>query len=131
MYINIRMPIDLLPLFDQTILTPPEKFEDIAEWWWTIDELRKYFEEAAAKSSDLTIQSQVFAAMRSFLSQNDASHYDYSMEYDEDIPNIYEGVEKNPKGMNKLTLRTPAQGIFSAGIYTYYHVIPPDDEEEE
>jgi hypothetical protein len=103
-FINIMMPISLLELFDPSILTPPETQEDVENWWFTIDEVRKYFEEAASKATALDIQAQVFLYMRFFLSSNETMIYDYTVEYDAELSTTYESAEKIKN--NKLTLRT-------------------------
>jgi hypothetical protein len=111
-FINISMPINLLELFDQSILTPPETHEDVEQWFFTIGEVRKYFEEAASTATALDTQAQVFLYMGYFLSQFEAAVEDYTIEDDAELLTTYEGVEKQN---NKLTLRT-AQG----GIATYF-----------
>jgi hypothetical protein len=115
MFINLQMPISLLELFDASILTPPEAQNDVEEWWFTMDEVRSYFEEAAGKASALDVQASVFRYMRSFLSQNEASRYDYSVEHDRELFYLYSYWSVVENGLNKLTLRT-SQG----GIYTYF-----------
>jgi hypothetical protein len=109
-FINIQMNIDLLELFDLSILTPPETQEDVEHWWFSIDEVRNYFEEAAGRATALDTQEMVLLAMRYFLSQNTTSRYDYSVETDPELLTIYWGVQAQD---NKLTLR-------SGGTYTYY-----------
>jgi hypothetical protein len=117
-FMNIMLPISLLELFDQSIIIPPEHYEDVEEWWFTIDEVREFFEEAASKAVALDVQAQVFAYLDYFLSEYVTLRYDYTVEHDAELTRSYETVAKT--GPNKLTLRwtDPASG--GVGIYTYY-----------
>jgi hypothetical protein len=115
-FINIMLNINLLELFDLSVLVPPETQADVENWWFTIPEIRRYFEAAASRATDLDTQSQVLAAMRYFFNENGSMSYDYTVEYDEEVGTTYESAENIPGQNNKLTLRVTRGG----GTYTYY-----------
>jgi hypothetical protein len=116
-FINIMMPIQLLSLFDQTILVPPEKQEDVEEWWFTLEEARRYFEESADKAGDLQTRNEIDYYMNYFLTTHEESLYDYSLEFDDEI--LYRWPESAAADQeNKLTLSIRA-GVYSS-TWTYY-----------
>jgi hypothetical protein len=116
-FINIMMPIHLLSLFDQSILTPPEKYEDVEEWWFTREEARRYFEESADKATDLQTRNDIDYYMDYFLTTHEESYYDYSLEFDDEI--VYRYHESAAADQdNRLTLSVRA-GVYSS-TWTYY-----------
>jgi hypothetical protein len=104
-----------------TFLQPPAF--DAADWWFTLDEAGKFFEEAAGRARTLEEEAQIVAALRYYFAIHVQSVYDYTLEEDKDL--LYDYVYA-ADGINKLTLRENT--IYGAMIYTYLKLKFPDDE---
>ena len=131
------MPINLVSLFDQSNLVPPETQEGVEEWWYTIDEAKRYFEEAAGRADDLDTRVYIYYYSAIFFAdEGDISYYNCMLEYDPDYEYRFPGMvpeatSEDPYPINKLTLQTP----YTEGGSTYSYVkyngsgleIPEDD----
>jgi hypothetical protein len=108
------MFVNVLELFDLSVFAVPEF--DILEWWFTLDEARIFFREAAGKAGTLEVQFQVVAVMEEFFSYYGQVVYEYSLEHDEGLRFDRELAVK--EGNNKLTLRQTT--VFGTIILTYF-----------
>jgi len=78
-FIRNRLPVHLMELFDWEALE--KSINDTEHWWFTPDEARKFFTDAAQRAGgDLAIEQQIMNAMYSFMSGvGGTSVYDYSL----------------------------------------------------
>jgi hypothetical protein len=113
-FVENYLTVNILELFDLSLIQTP--YYDIAQWWFTLDEARNFFENAAGRAQTLEDQARIISALQAFFYMNEALVYDYSLEEDDDLQNDYLSVAE---GKNKLTLREsdPFYGVL---IYTYF-----------
>jgi hypothetical protein len=112
-FVEERLTVNLLELFDLTLIKTPAY--DIENWWFTLDEARNFFENAAGKAKTLEDQSFIISALRYFLVTLAAQTYDYSIEEDKDLYFDYTTVAE---GKNKLTLRENSE--YGPYIFNYF-----------
>jgi hypothetical protein len=111
-FVQEQLFVHLLELFDMTFLQPPAF--DAADWWFTLDEAGRFFEEAAGRARTLEEETQIVSALRYYFSIHIHTVYDYTLEEDKDL--LYDYVYA-ASGINKLTLRD--ETIYGTMIYTY------------
>jgi hypothetical protein len=98
------LPLDIQELFDHSLLEIPSTFEGLEDWWFTINEVRSFFHEAADRTNDLVKKDDVYLLMNWFLEDYKLEGtYAYVTVYDPDIPNN-EFIEMRPGVHNKLTI---------------------------
>jgi hypothetical protein len=105
-YINVGMPAEWLSFFDQTILEIPPTPEAVEDWWFTIDEIRRYFQVTADRATDQEIKDGIYNELRWFLYDYNLEMmpYNYSVEFDPDVATIY-AIEKNAPNKLSMTLQ--------------------------
>ena len=123
-FVQEQLYIHLVELFDMTFLQPPAF--DAADWWFTLDEARKFFEEAAGRARTLEEEAQIVSALSYYFSINIQSVYDYTLEEDKDL--LYDYVYASA-GINKLTLRDDSE--WGAMIFTYLKLKDDFGEEDD
>jgi len=109
-YIRYRLPVHLMELFDWELLLIP----GLGEWWFTLDEARRFFVNAAGRTGgDLALEQQIINAMNSFLPRwiGETEFYDYTLEEVEG--NIYDLFGAVVEGRYVFTMRTMAGGILT------------------
>jgi hypothetical protein len=112
-FVEEQLRVSLLELFDLELLKAPGY--DTENWWFTLDEAKVFFENAAGKTKTLEDQSLIISALKYFFTTIEPQAYDYSIEEDKDLHYDYTTVAQ---GKNKLTLReTSSYGVY---IFTYY-----------
>jgi hypothetical protein len=112
-FVQEQLTVNLLELFDLTLIKTPGY--DIENWWFTLDEARIFFENAAGKAKTLEDQSLIISALRYFFVALETQVYDYAIEEDKDLYYDYITVAE---GKNKLTLRENSQ--YGAYIFNYF-----------
>jgi hypothetical protein len=101
------MPLELQEFFDQSIIKVPATQEGIEDWWFTIDEVRDFFDAAADRSGDIRKQAGIYEILESFLGWYIfEGTFSYTTELDWEIPNDMADMTGVP---NKLTM-TDDQG---------------------
>ena len=112
-FVEAQLRVSLLELFDLELLKTPGY--DTENWWFTLDETKNFFENAAGKAKTLEDQSLIIAALKYFFIMKEPQAFDYSIEEDKDLYYTYTTVAR---GKNKLTLRENSEyGIY---ILSYY-----------
>ena len=112
-FVEEQLTVSLLELFDLTLLKTPGY--DIENWWFTLDEAKVFFENAAGKTKTLEDQSMIISALKYFFTTIEPQTYDYTIEEDNDLHYDYTTVAS---GKNKLTLRETSR--YAVYIFTYY-----------
>jgi hypothetical protein len=103
MYAYEDVPLDIQELFDHSVLAIPSTFEGLEDWWFTLDEVRDFFEAAADRTTDIVKKDEVNARLEEFIGDYMVEGvYSYTVVYDPDIPN-YEHIDMTGVP-NKLTL---------------------------
>jgi hypothetical protein len=105
-FINVGMPAEWLSFFDQTILTIPATEAAVENWWFTVDEIRRYFRVTAERATDQEIKDGIYGELRWFLYDYNLEMipYTYSVEFDPDVATLY-GIEKNAPNKISMTLQ--------------------------
>jgi hypothetical protein len=99
-----NMPLNLQELFDFSLLEIPSTFEGLEDWWFTLDEVRNFFEAAADRTTDIVKRADIYELMEDFLwDYSMAGTYDYSTVFDPENPYTLTDMSGRP---NKLTLLT-------------------------
>jgi hypothetical protein len=107
---NEDMPLDLQELFDLTVLAPPSTFEGLEDWWFTIEEVRSYFEAAADRTQDIVQKNDIYDLLRQFLRYYSMDGtYSYTVVFDPEIPYPYTDMSGVP---NKLTITTQWRDVW-------------------
>jgi hypothetical protein len=114
-FVEERLRVSILELFDLTLLEAPSYPTE--EWWFTLDEMRKFFENAAGKAQTLEDQAMIISAMQFFFYNFESVSYDYSIEEDKELQYDYIIAAG---GKNKLTLREYT--IYGPYIFTYFKI---------
>jgi hypothetical protein len=112
-FVEAQLRVSLLELFDLDLLKTPAY--DTENWWFTLDETKIFFENAAGKAKTLEDQSLIILALKYFFVSIDPQTYDYSIEEDSDLYETYVTVAQ---GKNKLTLRENT--VYGPNIFNYY-----------
>jgi hypothetical protein len=112
-FVEEQLRVSILELFDLDLLKTPGY--DVENWWFTLDEAKAFFENAAGKAKTLEDQSMIIYALKYFFLTLEPQTYDYSIEEDKDLHYDYTTVAQ---GKNKLTLRENSAN--STYIFTYY-----------
>jgi hypothetical protein len=101
-FFNLNLTAEETELFDLSLIDYPVTEEGITDWWFTFDEVRRFFEAAAEKATDLEARENVNRNLMRFLSFRNLERvpYYYTVVFDPDI--TYEGIEMN--GPNKITM---------------------------
>ena len=112
-FVEEQLTVSLLELFDLSLIKTPGY--DVENWWFTLDEAKNFFENAAGKAKTLEDQTMIISALRYFFVSLEPQTYDYTIEEDTELQYDYATVAQ---GKNKLTLReNSAYGVF---IFSYY-----------
>ncbi|MDR0486859.1 MAG: hypothetical protein LBG91_01295 [Treponema sp.] len=111
-FVEERLRISILELFDLALLEPPPYSGE--DWWFTVQEARNFFENAAGRAPNLEDQAVIILAMEFFFDNFADQTYDYTLEEDINLNYDYNNVAT---GKNKLTLR--GYGYFGPYIFTY------------
>jgi hypothetical protein len=111
-FVEEQLRISILELFDTALLEPPPYSGE--DWWFTVEETRKFFENAAGKAQNLEDQAVIILAMEFFFNSFADETYDYTLEED---PNLNYDYNNVATGKNKLTLR--GYGPWGPYIFTY------------
>jgi len=109
-FIRYRLPVHLMYLFDWELLLIP----GLGEWWFTPDEARRFFVDAANRTDgDLALEQQIINAMNSFLPRwiGETDFYDFTLETVEG--NIYDLFGAVVAGRYLFTMRTGTGGILT------------------
>jgi hypothetical protein len=95
--------LEIQELFDKDLIKVPESQEGIEDWWFSIDEVKDYFDAAADRTSNIEYKTYVYALLAYFLEEYVfEGTFAYSTVYDPDIPNDY--AKKDGVTPNRLTL---------------------------
>jgi hypothetical protein len=100
--IDDSLSLDIQELFDQEMVKVPQTQEGIEDWWFSIDEIRNYFDAAADRTSDIVKKTEIYALLAYFLEEYVfEGTFSYSIVFDPDIPNELADFSGVP---NRLTL---------------------------
>jgi hypothetical protein len=102
-FFNAYLTAEETELFDLSLISSyPVTPEGILDWWFTFDEVIRFFEAAAERATNLEATENVNRYMMMFLSFRNLERvpYNYTVTFDPDI--TYEGIEMN--GPNKLSM---------------------------
>jgi hypothetical protein len=101
--VNDLSRLELQELFDRDLIKVPPTQEGIEDWWFSIEEIRNYFDAAADGTMDIILKTDIYAILERFLYEYVfEGTFAYSTVYDPDIPNDY--ALKDGKTPNRLTL---------------------------
>jgi hypothetical protein len=101
--VNDLSRLELQELFDKDLIKVPETQEGIEDWWFSIDEVKDYFDAAADRTSNIEHKTYVYELLAYFLYEYVVKGtFAYSTVYDPDIPNDY--AKKDGVTPNRLTL---------------------------
>jgi len=127
-----RLPISLFILFDE-IETPAFTQEDSGDvwgafpWWYTPDEIMKFFKDAETRAPTLAVRSELVYARNSFFHNFEPSNYDFSLEFTTVFPeDLYQGQFVTAGAKNQLTLINSADGLISV-LYRFKPGIEPQE----
>ncbi|MDR2701722.1 MAG: hypothetical protein LBB72_04760 [Spirochaetaceae bacterium] len=119
-----RLPISLFILFDELEM-PAFTQEDSGDvwgffpWWYTPDEVMKYFKDAEARAPTLAIRSELVHARSYFFNYFEPGNYKYSLEFTTVFPEVLNQNQLVTSGArNKLTLINDADDHISI-LYRY------------
>ena len=125
-----RLPISLFILFDK-LERPEFSLEDLGDvwpsfpWWFTPDEILKYFKDAEARAPTLAIRSEIVRIRDHFFHYFDPANYIFSLEFTRVFPEYLNPDQFVTSGAkNKLTLINDADGRISA-FYRFKPGVPP------
>jgi hypothetical protein len=113
-FVERYLNVNILELFDLSLIKAPGYDSDY--WWFSLDETRNFFENAAGKAQTLEDQARIIAALQAYFYMHEPQTFDYSIEEDKDLHYDYTTAAE---GKNRLTLREndPWYGVL---IYSYY-----------
>jgi len=112
-FTQYRLPIDIVGLFGWEVLMPPEESEEFRGWWFTVDEARALFMDAANRAGgNIPYARQILDAMDYMLSPfvYVPSTYRYSVERGVDVYDRYGALMK---GIDLLTLSGPDGSVWT------------------
>jgi hypothetical protein len=96
------MPLELQEFFDSSLIAVPKTQEGIEDWWFSIEEIRNYFDAAADRTSDIVKKTGIYELLADFLDYYIfEGTFSYMTEFDPDIPNDLADMSGRP---NKLTM---------------------------
>jgi hypothetical protein len=99
---NASLELELQQLFDLDLIKVPATQEGIVDWWFSIDEIRNYFDAAADRTSDIVKKTDIYDLLERFLRRYTfEGTFSYTTEFDAEIPNDMADMTGVP---NKLTL---------------------------
>jgi hypothetical protein len=102
------LALELQELFDPSIVEIPRTQPGIEDWWFTIDEIRNYFDAAAERTTDIRLKTGIYALLERFLWYYIfEGTFAYTVEFETEVPNEF--ASKKPGVPNKLTM-TDDQG---------------------
>jgi hypothetical protein len=94
--------LELQELFDLHLIEVPRTQEGIEDWWFSIEEIRNYFDAAADRTIDIEKKTAIYALEAEFLwDYIFEGTFSYTTEFDPEIPNAMADMTGVP---NKLTM---------------------------
>ena len=110
-FIMFRMPVHLTRLFDDEALAPPP-WTSPDDWWFTIDETRRLFVDAANRTESLADERMIMNIKAMFFGTAGATDfYDFTVERNVEIRDIWGSEEDGPR--DKLTIRHGAATLMA------------------
>ena len=114
-FVEQDLPLNLVELFGWEVLLPPEEGEEFRGWWFTLDETRALFVNAANKTGgNIAYAREILDAMEEILTPfvYETTSYKYTVERNVSVYDVFGGLLKD---IDLLTI-TSSYG----NIWTYY-----------
>jgi hypothetical protein len=98
------LPLDLQELFDFSAIEVPSTVKGITDWWFSLEEVRNFFDVAANRTTDIVKKGKIYEEMEAFLDDYKIEGvYSYFTSYDP-AARVEDGLVNVPGEPNRLVL---------------------------
>ena len=124
-FILYQLPVHITRFFDRGALQPPEHME----WWFTLEEARMLFVDAANRADSLLAEQQIMTASTIFFgNMGEVDFFDFSLEEDVEIHDLF-GDEVGIRDL--LTMRSRDGAVVTFFRQGEYSIVPFSPFSEE